>query len=212
MFEQTLTLLLAGEFICAVRYPDAWRFLEDEGQRRDAESFLGRLGRRLARTRQGGAWFAAYTQVGADERRLIREGFADLKHNLRLLVGFFVHVMQAQRQDQFLAPGSVIEANRLMAAIDESPNLRGELLALAGLGKGATGDGTNRSTLDRLLKRLRDDGYLVLANPEREIYEVTGKIEYLQEVVDFLMEHQSIPDEPPDGIEDELEGHQGSLL
>ncbi|WP_295452623.1 hypothetical protein [uncultured Thiodictyon sp.] len=212
MFEQTLTLLLAGEFICAVRYPDAWRFLEDEGQRRDAEAFLNRLGRRLARTRQGGAWFAAYIQVGADERRAIREGFAEIKHNLRLLVGFFVHVMQAQRQDQFLAPGSVIESNRLMAAIDENPNLRGELLALAGLGKGATGDGTNRGTLDRLLKRLRDDGYLVLANPEREIYEVTGKIEYLQEVVDFLMEHQSIPDEPPEGIEDEALGHQGSLL
>jgi hypothetical protein len=44
MFEQTLTLLLAGEFICSVRYPDAWRFLEDEGQRREVEAFLGKLG------------------------------------------------------------------------------------------------------------------------------------------------------------------------
>ena len=33
MFEQTLTLLLAGELVCAVRYPDAWRFLEDEASR-----------------------------------------------------------------------------------------------------------------------------------------------------------------------------------
>ncbi len=140
----------------------------------------------------------------------MREGFADIKHNLRLLVGFFVHVMQALRQDQFLAPGSIIEANRLMAAIDENPNLRSELQALAGLGKGPTGDGTLRGTLERLLKKLRDDGYLVLANPEREIYEVTGKIEYLQEVVDFLMAHQSIPDE----VEEETEGdaRQETLL
>lgn len=133
-----------------------------------------------------------------------------VKHNLRLLVGFFVHVMQALRQDQFLAPGSIIEANPLMAAIDENPNLRSELQALAGLGKGPTGDGTLRGTLERLLKKLRDEGYLVLANPEREIYEVTGKIEYLQEVVDFLMAHQSIPDE----VEEETEGdaHQETLL
>lgn len=55
MFEQTLTLLLAGEFVCAVRYPDACRFLEDEAQRRDAEAFLARLGRRLASTRQPGS-------------------------------------------------------------------------------------------------------------------------------------------------------------
>jgi hypothetical protein len=210
MFEQTLTLLLAGEFICSVRHPDAWRFLEDEGQRNDVEAFLARLSRRLARTRQGGAWFAAYTDIGTDERRAMRDGFADIKHNLRLLVGFFVHVMQALRQDQFLAPGSIVEANRLMAAIDQNPNLRSELQALAGLGKGPTGDGTLRGTLERLLKKLRDDGYLVLANPEREIYEVTGKIEYLQEVVDFLMAHQSIPDE----VEEETEGDgsQGSFL
>jgi hypothetical protein len=210
MFEQTLTLLLAGEFICGVRYPDAWRFLEDEGQRREVDAFLGKLGRRLAHTRQGGAWFAAYIQIGAEERRAMRDGFADIKHNLRLLVGFFVHVMQALRQDHFLAPGSIIETNRLMLAIDENPNLRSELQALAGLGKGPTGDGTLRGTLERLLKKLRDEGYLVLANPEREIYEVTGKIEYLQEVVDFLMAHQSIPDEVEE--ESEEEAHQETLL
>ncbi|WP_295433251.1 hypothetical protein [uncultured Thiodictyon sp.] len=218
MFEQTLTLLLGGEFICAIRYPDAWRFLEDESQRQDAAAFLARLGRRLARTRQGGAWFAAYIQVGAEERRAMREGFADIKHNLRFLVGFFVHLMQALRQDQFLAPGSLIESNRLIAAIDENPNLRIELQALAGLGKGPTGDGTLRGTLERLLKKLTDDGYLMLANPEREIYEVTGKIEYLQEVVDFLMAYQSIPDEVPEGSGDEGAdwtegaGRQGTLL
>lgn len=195
MFEQTLTLLLAGEFICNVRYQDAWRFLEDEGQRNEVDAFLGKLGRRLARTRQGGAWFAAYQKIGPTERKAMREGFAEIKHNLRLLVGFFVHLMQTMRQDQFLAPGSLIEANRLMGAIDQNPNLRSELQALAGLGRGPTGDGTHRGTLDRLLKKLRDEGYLVLANPEREIYAVTGKIEYLQEVVDFLMAHQSIPDE-----------------
>jgi len=92
MFEQTLTLLLAGEFICSVRYPDAWRFLEDEGQRREVDAFLGKLGRRLARTRQGGAWFVAYIEIETTDRRAMHEGFADIKHNLRLLVGFFVHV------------------------------------------------------------------------------------------------------------------------
>jgi hypothetical protein len=79
MFEQTLTLLLAGEFICSIRYPDAWRFLEDEGQRREVDAFLGKLGRRLARTRQGGSWFAAYKQIGAEERRAMRDGFAEIK-------------------------------------------------------------------------------------------------------------------------------------
>ncbi|MBK1645850.1 hypothetical protein CKO25_14540 [Thiocapsa imhoffii] len=210
MFEQTLTLLLAGEFICNVRYQDAWRFLEDENQRHEVDAFLGKLGRRLARTRQGGAWFAAYQTIGPTERKAMRDGFAEIKHHLRLLVGFFVHLMQAMRQDQFLAPGSLIEANRLIGAIDENPNLRGELQSLAGLAKGPTGDGTHRGMLDRLLRKLRDEGYLVLANPERQIYAVTGKIEYLQEVVDFLMSHQSIPDELAE--ESDADTHQETLL
>lgn len=48
------------------------------------------------------------------------------------------------------------------------------------------------------MKRLRENGYLVLANPEREIYRVTGKIEYLQEVVEFLMSHEGVVEELDD--------------
>jgi hypothetical protein len=114
--------------------------------------------------------------------------------------------MQALRHEEFLAPGSLIETNRLRAAIDGNPNLRSELNDLASLGKVYAAEGTLRATLDKLLRKLVHDGYLVLANPEREIYAVTGKIEYLQAVVDFVMEHDSIPDE----IEEEPE--TGSLL
>ena len=66
------------------------------------------------------------------------------------------------------------------------------------MGKGSVGDGTLRSALERQLKRLRENGYLVLANPEREIYRVTGKIEYLQEVVEFLMSHEGVVEELDD--------------
>ena len=65
-------------------------------------------------------------------------------------------------------------------------------------GKGSVGDGTLRTSLERQLKRLRENGYLVLANPEREIYRVTGKIEYLQEVVEFLMSHEGVVEELDD--------------
>ncbi|MBK1654924.1 hypothetical protein [Allochromatium vinosum] len=213
MLETTLTLLLGGEFICAIRYPEAWRWLEDASHRREAEQVLAQLGRRLAYTRQGGAVFAAYREIGKAERGAIREELTTVRNALRLLVNFFVLVMQAQRQEHFLAPGSPIETNRLMAAIDENPSLRNELQTLAGLGKGPAGDGSLRTTLDRLLKRLRDDGYLMLANPEREIYVVTGKIEYLQAVVDFLNDHQGITDDPPEeGAGDEGGAPQASLL
>ena len=194
MFEEAVTLLLSGVFVCAISHPDAFRFLGIEENRKDVEAFIGRLGRRLAGTRHGSAWYVAFTGLDPEARKSIREEFADIKHSLRLVVGFFVHVMQALRREEFLSPGSLIETNRLMAAIDENPSLTNELQTLANLGK-ANNDGTLHSALQKLLKKMREEGYLVLANPEREIYEVTGKVEYLQEVVDFLMVHESVQED-----------------
>ncbi|HRH79598.1 MAG TPA: hypothetical protein PLW81_00965 [Thiobacillaceae bacterium] len=194
MFEQAMTLLLSGQFICAVSQPDAYRFLQDEANRKEVEAFLNRLGRRLVSTKHGSAWYVAFNRLDPEQRKGIREEYVEIKHNLRLVVGFFVHVMQALGREEFLAPGSVIETHRLIAAIDENASLRNELQTLVNLGK-ASSDGTLRSALERLLKKMRDEGYLVLANPEREIYAVTGKVEYLQEVVDFLMVHESVQED-----------------
>jgi len=203
MFEQTLILLLRGEWICHITHPDAYRFLGKDSNRLDAEAFLARVGRRLTVTRQGGAWFAAYDQIGPDERKVIREHFADLKNDLRPLVDFFTLVMRAQRQDEFLAPGTVIESHSLMAAIDANASLTTELKALARFGKGTVGDGT-RGIFDRLLRKFLEDGYLTLSNAERQVYQVTGKIEYFQAAMDFLMDHECVPeeleeDDAPDG-------------
>jgi hypothetical protein len=70
--------------------------------------------------------------------------------------------MQALGREEFLAPGSIIESHRLIAAIDENANLRNELQTLVNLGK-ASIEGNLRIGLERLLKKMRDEGYLVLA-------------------------------------------------
>jgi hypothetical protein len=210
MFERTLTLLLEGEFVCDVRYPESARFLADSAHRQAAEDYLGKLGRRLACTSGGEAWFAAYREIGTEERQKVRTSFNGIKQQLRPLVGFCVTVMQALNQNQALAPGDLIDVNRLMGVIAEHAGLRDEIQGLAGLGKGATGEGALREGLVRLLKKLRDDGYLILANPEREIYSVTGKIAYFYMVVDFLVDLDTISEEVES--EEEADGAQGALL
>lgn len=200
MFEQSMSLLLHGEFVCPVRYPDAYRFLAEEAHQRDADAFLARIGRRLAKTALGGAWYMAYDQVGQEERRAIRDEFTPMKQDIRFLVDFFVKAMSASGRQDFYSRGDTISANALMAAIEDNPGLRAEFQSLASLGRGGNGDGKFRTVLARQLRYLKDEGYLIEANPEREIYQVTGKIEYLIEVVQFLMNNDSIADdvEEPD--------------
>ncbi|MGO4414402.1 hypothetical protein AB4Z27_15715 [Cupriavidus sp. KB_39] len=195
MFEQAMSLLLSGEFVCEVRYPEAYRFLAVESNQKDANSYLIRIGRTLAATEQGGAWYGAYDRIDQDERRAIKEEFARIKQQIRFLVDFFVKSMRATGREVFYSRGDKIEAHALMAAIDGNPGLRAEFQALGNVGRGVATDGKMKGSLDRKLRMLVDEGYLIVANAEREIYQVTGKIEYLTEIVQFLMTADNIADD-----------------
>ncbi|MFM0473991.1 condensin complex protein MksE [Paraburkholderia strydomiana] len=201
MFDVAMTLLLKGEFVCEVRYPDAYRFLSVEAHQKDVNAYLARIGRTLATTEQGGAWYAVYDRINQDEKRAIKEEFTQIKQKIRFLVEFFVKSMRATSQEVFYSRGDKIEAHALMAAIDGNPGLRAEFQALGTVGRGGATDGKMKSSLDRQLTLLVDLGYLIVSNAEREIYQVTGKIEYLTEIVQFLMATDNIPED----IEDEPE-------
>ncbi|XLZ71483.1 hypothetical protein ABT364_05805 [Massilia sp. SR12] len=195
MFDQAMPLLLKGEFICEVRYPDAFRFLTIEANQKDANAYLARIGRTLVMTEQHGAWYAAYERVGPEERRATKEEFTRVKQKIRFLVDFFVKAMRASGLEVFYSRSDKIEAHALMAAIDGNPGLRAEFQALGTVGRGGATDGKLKGSLDRQLKLLVDDGFLVCVNEEREIYQVTGKIEYLTELVQFLMTAENIGDD-----------------
>lgn len=207
MFEQAMPLLLEGEFICEVRYPDAYRFLAIESNQKDVNAYLTRIGRALVITEQRGAWYSAYERIGPDEKHAIKDEFARIKHRIRFLVEFFVKSMRASGLEIFYSRGDKIEAHALMAAIDGNPGLRAEFQALGTVGRGGATDGKLKGSLDRQLTLLVDEGFLILVNKEREIYQVTGKIEYLTEVVQFLMTAENIGDD----IEEE-EAPQPRLL
>ncbi|MFL9908940.1 condensin complex protein MksE [Paraburkholderia sp. RL17-337-BIB-A] len=198
MFDVAMSLLLSGEFVCEVRYPDAYRFLAVDAHQKDANAYLARINRTLATTEQGGAWYAAYDRIDQDEKRAIKDEFTQIKQKIRFLVDFFVKAMRATNQEVFYSRGDKIEAHALMAAIDGNPGLRAEFQAMATVGRGGATDGKMKGSLDRQLNFLVDNGYLVVSNADREIYQVTGKIEYLTEIVQFLMTTDSIPDDMGD--------------
>ena len=114
--------------------------------------------------------------------------------------------MRVMQNDNLLIVGTPIEVNKLMAAIDSNPSFRSDLQTLA-IQLKVSGDGTDRNRLEKVLRVFREKGYLMLSNPEREIYQITGKIEFIQEVIEFLMEHDAIG-----GMEDEAPSPQGELL
>lgn len=105
--------------------------------------------------------------------------------------------------------GSTLESSAIMAQIDQDAGLRNELQTVATHFKSISSDGSHRSMFEKVLKRMKDTGYLCLLNPERGLYQVTAKIEYLLEVVTYLQEN----DETMKGtLDEDAEGETASLL
>lgn len=197
MFEATVTRLMAGEFICQVSDPSGFEFLNKVEpvngltHREEVDAFLSRIGMRLSTTQSETTFFCSYLDVDDKGKRAARALFSELKNNLRLLVDFFKLVMDASGNDFSVNPGQKLDLNRMGATVSQNQNLVEALRKVAVMCKGVSGD-TDRMRLEKVVKKLRQDGYLVEVNKEQDIYQFTGKIEFFHDTLQFLMQHDKI--------------------
>lgn len=209
MFEEIIITLLGGHFICNTAYPDLFQHLADEGVRKEVDGYLSRISRRLASTPHGQAYYAAHAAIGPRERPLVRALFREVKHELRPVLSFLNLVMQATQQDETLSAGNLLDFAKLLSAITENSHLSEALRGFASLGKEfASNDSSVRAMLDKLLQQMVRSGYL-LPDKDRDRYQVTGKIDYFYEVLNFLAENE---DSIQDATEREPDPETGVLL
>jgi len=200
MFEQTVQHLISGQFVCETTAGDAFRFLRVEANRADVDAWLRRMGRRLAVTGTGYAYYMAFERIGQAERVEVKRLFTEVKHNLRPVVSFMKLAMQALRREQAPTPGERIGFSAIYDAVNSNAQLSDEIKAFPSFGKEyAAGDASVRSILERVFQQMSKGGYLCLLDRDHEVYAFTGKIDYLDEVIEFLMANEQINEvEVPD--------------
>lgn len=201
MFNQVTTKLISGQFICQVSAPEAFQYLTDPNVRNgktcaeDIDQYLQRIGMRLSRTESGSAFYTTHSGVDDSGKKAAKQLFADVKNNLRFMVEFLKLVMDATGKDYAVNHGEKFNLSKLMGMISQNPSLIDALRKVANLGKAVSADGNDRSRLEKIVKKLRSDGYVEEMNQEQEIYQFTGKVEYLQDVMKFLAENDQITEE-----------------
>lgn len=195
MFQNLIFALLKGDFICQVTHHEGYAYLQDESGLRAANDHLNKIGLQVICTEGGSAFFAAHLDGKDPDKRAAKKVFEEIKHILRPCVEFLSLVMDVQKSDSVLFPGSLIEPNRLMASIDANSAYLSELQKVATLFKAGAAETNNRGRLIKILKRFEDDGFMLMIDEAREIYQVTGKIEYFHKALAYLMEHDGIETE-----------------
>lgn len=196
MNPQTLELLLAGEYLCEYRYPDAWQTLQDLTEREAVDGWLRRLGMRLVLVGDTGAFFMApegvTEKVAAKLRGELRE-FRDTYGPALLMLDF---IRQTNGEMALCSPGERIQLVALESHVTNSTTLAAQLRDLVqNTIRGGSARFTDRENLRKLMDHLASDGYVTLADRATETYQVTGKVEQLYAVLTFLDENKVIDDQ-----------------
>jgi hypothetical protein len=204
---RVLKLLLAGEYICSVRYRPEFELLEAAAEREEVDDWLLVLGMRLARIGDEGAFFLSYDHIGAKEITQVKNELLKFRDEYGPAVLLLDFIRQTDVSRVQLSPGEYIALYELEAAVSQSSTLEAHLKSLLGYITNAAMRNTNHENLRKLLDHLTKDGYMVLANKDSGTYQVTGKIEQLYAVLQFLDENKVIPDTEVDDreeVEDDL--------
>lgn len=186
-------LLLAGEYICPIRYGNEYEILLDTGEQDDATKWLSRINMRLARIGSDGAFFMAPSLMTTREITQIKGELLKFRDEYGPAVLLLDFIRQTDAGSIGLTPGEYLSLFQLEGAVAQSTMLESQLKGLIGIISNAAQRNSNHENLRRLLEHLSKDGYVCLVNKDTSTYQVTGKIEQLYAVLQFLDENSVIP-------------------
>jgi Mg2+ and Co2+ transporter CorA len=194
-------LLMKGQFICPVTFESEYLWLCNPQNHLQVNAWLEAIDMQLARVHADGAFFCAPLTIESSDANKVRDDLKHFRDTYEPMVRMFNLVREA-KHELVLVPGAFIQLAELEQAVNESPILESQLRAMVGLINKVSSRFSNREMLKRMLETMKDDGYLVLANVQNETYRVTGKIDHLHAVLEFIVEHTPIAEErPPEGVD-----------
>lgn len=188
-----LERLLAGEFVCAVSDENAFRHLTNEETRDAIDDYLRPLNRRLASNDEGSVYFLAWRQLNEAAREQLSRQLSDTVNSLLPLLEWLQLVQEALGRDTLAAPGDVLKPAEFSAKCEDNQSLRERLERLATDSFFGSQSDQLDAQVKQLFKRLKEHGYLLQPHTERQVFVVTGKIDYLIEVVRFIRDEENLP-------------------
>ena len=186
--ETALKRLAEGRFVCELRYPEEVAVLQESEGRRRADAWLAAIGYRLARLSEDGAFFMAHAGVTPALRLRLRDELRAVRGKLEPVVGFMETLRQSQGRSPHIHAGDMLWESEISEAVRASPLLERRLLDMREIGGARVSD----SAIDRvrrMLAHLQNEGYIVETNPTSKGYQVTGKIDYLYQLIGFIADN-----------------------
>lgn len=199
-----ISKLLTGQFVCELSDPDGFRHLQQEDTRQTLNQYLQPLNRRLSHDQQQRVYFLAYDSLDNEVREQLSLQFKDSLNSLLPLLEWLQLVQESQGLDSILCPGDTLNLHDFVARCEDHQGLRQRLQLLANDRFFNSQSDDANSQAKQIFKRLREHGYLFQPHGNRQFYIVSGKMDYLMDVLAFIRDEERLPIETVTAEQQEL--------
>lgn len=188
-----LERLLAGDFICRITDEDAYRHLSLEQTQQDINHYLRPLNRRLVSNDDQSVYFLGYYELSKEAREQLSQQFAQTVQSLLPLLEWLQLVQESLGRDSALTAGDTIKLQEFVLRTEDNQSLRQRLNTLASDRFFNSQSEQLDSQVKLIFRRLKEHGYLLQPHADRQYYIVTGKIDYLIDVIRFIRDEEHLP-------------------
>ena len=188
-----LERLLAGDFICRITDEDAYRHLSNEQTQQDINHYLRPLNRRLVSNDDQSVYFLGYDELSKEAREQLSQQFAQTVQSLLPLLEWLQLVQETLGRDSALTAGDTIKLQEFVLRTEDNQSLRQRLNTLASDRFFNSQSEQLDSQVKLIFRRLKEHGYLLQPHADRQYYIVTGKIDYLIDVIRFIRDEEHLP-------------------
>ncbi len=188
-----LERLLAGDFICRITDEDAYRHLSLEQTQQDINHYLRPLNRRLVSNDDQSVYFLGYYELSKEAREQLSQQFAQTVQSLLPLLEWLQLVQETLGRDSALTAGDTLKLQEFVLRTEVNQSLRQRLNTLASDRFFNSQSEQLDSQVKLIFRRLKEHGYLLQPHADRQYYIVTGKIDYLIDVIRFIRDEEHLP-------------------
>ena len=192
-FGPIIETLLAGEFICSQRFPEYHRQLQDETLQNQINDYLRPLNRTVSQAADGSVFFLSYQTLDKSGREHLRQQFIQTLATLMPLLEWLTLTQEALGHDSTLVPGDTIKLPEWVVACEDNPSLKQRLANLARDRFFNSQAETVDAQIKQIAKRLVEHGYFIQPHTDRPYFIVTGKVDYLMDVIRFIRDEENLP-------------------
>lgn len=189
-YRTLLTQLLSGQVICQWSAPAQARLLEREDVQNRVNRWASEIGMTLASTSSGSGHYLVYSGYDGSVKTAARELFTRIMKQLRFYVQTLEMLMNALHTETSLVPGEEIRFHDLLSQIGQSPSLQTQLGNLPSSKRHTA----FKEQLEGLFSQLVKEGLLVEANAKHSIFQVTSRVELIQDLIIFIQENEQLPE------------------